>query len=134
MAKQATSFIGLCEDPLTPPARQRERYAARARVLKALAHPTRLLLVDELRQDERCVCELQRIVGADMSTVSKHLALLRDAGIVTDERRGNMVFYALRACCVPEFLECLEMLVWQNVERQIATWGGPSRRRLASRR
>ena len=48
----------------------RRRLEAQARVVKALAHPTRLFLVEELCKQERCVCELQALVGADISTVS----------------------------------------------------------------
>ena len=57
--------------------------------MKALAHPSRLFIVDELsRSGERCVCELTEMVGADMSTVSRHLAMLKGAGIIEDEKRG----------------------------------------------
>ncbi|MBZ0269189.1 metalloregulator ArsR/SmtB family transcription factor, partial [bacterium] len=66
----------------------RARFEARARIIKSLAHPTRLYLVDELSRGERCVCDLTELVGTDVSTVSKHLALLRNAGIVDDEKRG----------------------------------------------
>lgn len=86
------------------------RYKAQARVLKALAHPSRLLIVDELSRGERCVCELTELVGAEMPTVSRHLALLRAAGIVEDERRGTQVFYRLKAPCVTNFFKCLEAL------------------------
>jgi DNA-binding transcriptional ArsR family regulator len=58
---------------------------ARAKVIKALGHPSRLHMVDELGKRERCVCELTEMVGADISTVSKHLSVLKNAGIVTDE-------------------------------------------------
>ena len=72
------------------------RYEARARIIKALAHPARLMIVDELSaHKERCVCELTELVGADMSTVSRHLAQLKVAGIVQDERRGKMTYYRL---------------------------------------
>ena len=59
----------------------RARYNARARIVKALAHPTRLFIVDELSKRERCVRELTAMVGADISTVSQHLSLLKTAGI-----------------------------------------------------
>jgi DNA-binding transcriptional ArsR family regulator len=84
------------------------RFEQRARVLKALAHPTRLFLVDELSRGERCVAELTEKVGADMSTVSRHLARLRDAGILLDERRGACVYYRLRMPCVLDFFGCVE--------------------------
>jgi ArsR family transcriptional regulator len=75
-------------------------YAAKARVIKALAHPTRLWMVERLADGERCVCEFADAVDADFSTVSKHLALLRQAGIVEDEKRGKQVFYRLKVPCV----------------------------------
>ena len=72
------------------------RYEARANVIKALAHPTRLFIVDELaRVGEKCVCELTALIGADMSTVSKHLTILKGVGIVQDEKRGSTVYYRL---------------------------------------
>jgi ArsR family transcriptional regulator len=76
----------------------------RSAVLKALAHPARLRMLDELRRGERCVCELRDLVDLDLSTVSKHLALLRAAGLVADERRGAQVFYQL---CSPEVTDLL---------------------------
>ncbi|GEM_PF-499157 len=89
----------------------RYRYQRRARFMKALAHPTRLFLIDELARGERCVCELTAMVGDDISTISKHLSLLREAGIVSDEKRGNMVFYSLRTPCVQSFFTCFEKAV-----------------------
>ncbi|MDH7502335.1 MAG: metalloregulator ArsR/SmtB family transcription factor [Verrucomicrobiota bacterium] len=82
-------------------------YKAQARVLKALAHPSRLLIVDELSRGERCVCELAELVGAEMPTVSRHLALLRDAGILEDDKRGAQVFYRLKTPCVMNFFRCV---------------------------
>lgn len=76
--------------------------------MKALAHPTRLFLVEELSRGERCVCELTEMVGADVSTVSKHLALLRNAGVVQDEKRGTQVFYSLRCSCALNFFQCVD--------------------------
>ncbi|MCX7934544.1 MAG: metalloregulator ArsR/SmtB family transcription factor [Planctomycetota bacterium] len=83
----------------------------RARIIKALAHPSRLLMVEELAKGERCVCELTALVGADISTVSKHLAVLKEAGIVTDERRGTQVFYTLRCPCILQFFSCVESVL-----------------------
>jgi ArsR family transcriptional regulator len=88
----------------------RSRYEAKARMVKALAHPTRLFMVDELSKGERCVCELRDMVGVDISTVSKHLALLKAAGIVTDDKRGLQVFYRLRTPCVLGFFDCVQQV------------------------
>lgn len=97
----------------------RARYEARAKVLKALAHPTRLFIVDELSKQERCVYELAEMVGTDGSTVSRHLALLKNAGIVRDEKRGTQVFYSLRVPCVLSFFSCLETVLESVAKEQL---------------
>jgi ArsR family transcriptional regulator len=92
------------------------RYESRAAVLKALAHPTRLFLVDELARGERCVCELTAMVGADISTVSKHLSVLKNIGILQDEKRGLQVYYSLRTPCVLNFFTCCEVVMKKRRE------------------
>lgn len=90
------------------PSQIRGEHRTRARVFKALGHPTRLFLMEVLGQGERCVCELRDMVHADISTVSKHLALLKEAGVVSDRKEGLKVFYSLRIPCVMKFIDCLE--------------------------
>ncbi|HKL24788.1 MAG TPA: metalloregulator ArsR/SmtB family transcription factor [Desulfuromonadales bacterium] len=85
--------------------------AARATVLKAMAHPTRLYIIEELSRQERSVCDLTAQVGVDVSTVSKHLSVLRQAGIVSDDKRGNQVFYKLRVPCIMNFFDCVESVL-----------------------
>ncbi len=89
-------------------------FEARAKVMKALAHPTRLFVVDELSRGERCVCDLTEMIGADMSTVSKHLSVLKSAGIVADEKRGMQVFYRLKTPCVLRFFDCVGEVMIEN--------------------
>lgn len=84
------------------------RYETQAEILKALAHPTRLFIVDELSRGERCVCELTDMVGVEMPTVSRHLSVLKSAGILADEKRGSQVFYRLRVPCVLNFFKCVQ--------------------------
>lgn len=100
-------------------ARTLAKFEARARVIKAMAHPTRLFIVDELSRGERCVCELTEMVGSDISTVSKHLSLLRNAGIVQDEKRGSQVWYSLRCPCVLRFFECVESVMRTVANEQL---------------
>ena len=95
----------------------------RARVMKALAHPSRLFIVDELSRGERCVCELTEMIGVDVSTVSKHLAVLREAGLVLDERRGVQIFYRLRVPCILNFFGCVEAVL-EETARDRAVAGG----------
>lgn len=86
-----------------------------ALVMKALGHPTRSFIVLELANGPRCVCELTEMIGADMSTVSKHLTVLRVAGIVKSEKKGMMVFYELSSPCVLNFYSCVERVVKQDL-------------------
>ena len=97
----------------------RAQYQARARIIKALAHPTRLFLVDELSRGERCVGDLHGLAGDDLSTISKHLSVLRESGIVSDERRGNQVYYSLRTPCVMSFFGCVETVLRTTAQQAI---------------
>ncbi len=99
--------------------KERAKYEARARVLKALAHPTRLKLVDELAaHDNVCVCDLTEAIGSDISTVSRHLTQLKNAGIVASEKQGKMVFYSLRVKCLTSLFGCIESVLRNNVRDQ----------------
>ena len=101
--------------------KQEARVKARAKVLKAMAHPSRLTILEELEQGERCVCELTDAVGADMSTVSRHLSLLRNAGIIGDRRDGVKIYYTLKIPCLKNFFGCIESVLKQQAkERQQA--------------
>jgi DNA-binding transcriptional ArsR family regulator len=85
-----------------------KQMTARAEIFKALGHPARLAMVQALGDGEQCVCDLQAVVGSDMSTVSKHLTVLRHAGLVDAEKRGKQVFYSLRLTCTLGFMECVD--------------------------
>jgi ArsR family transcriptional regulator len=98
---------------------QLDRYQIRASIVKAMAHPTRLLIIDELAKQEHCVCELTEMIGADTSTVSKHLSILKNAGIIRDEKRSQMVFYSLTMPCAIKFLGCIETAVKERAAAQM---------------
>ncbi len=89
----------------TVTARQRKERAA---IFKALGHPARLRIVEELFAGERCVCELVDVSEGGWSTVSRHLSVLKSAGVVEDEKRGLQVYYRLALPCVGTFLDCLD--------------------------
>ncbi|MDR3706774.1 MAG: metalloregulator ArsR/SmtB family transcription factor [Capsulimonadaceae bacterium] len=76
-------------------------------VMKALAHRSRLLIVQTIGRGEACVSDLQLVVGSDMSTVSKHLTVLKSAGVVEDRKVGLQVFYRLRIPCIADFVHCI---------------------------
>ena len=67
------------------------------RFIKSLAHPTRLFILKELLRNKRCVSELTDIIGSTLPTISRHLSILRNAGLIEDEKHGTYVSYALKA-------------------------------------
>lgn len=91
---------------------------SRADVLKALAHPSRLYMVEKIREQPHCVCELSELVGSDTSTVSKHLSILKAAGILRDRKEGTTVYYSLACDCIDEILSAVESVVRSHLARQ----------------
>lgn len=85
-----------------------EKYKKRSEIMKALAHPTRLFIIDFLTDGEKCVCEIVEQVGVDISTISKHLLVMKNAGLVEDEKRGLNVYYKLVCPCISNLFTCLE--------------------------
>lgn len=79
-----------------------------AEVIRAMGHPSRLIMLKAMHSGEVCVCDLQRLVGSDMSTVSKHLSVLKNAGLVADRKQGQQVFYSLRMPCLLNFMDCID--------------------------
>ena len=92
------------------------QHEAWAKIIKAMAHPSRLFIIDELSQHECCVHELTEMIGSDTSTVSKHLSVLKNAGLVADEKRGNSIYYTLRCPCIMDFVGCVEGVLSANAE------------------
>jgi DNA-binding transcriptional ArsR family regulator len=88
-----------------------QKYARRASVIKALAHPSRLFIVDRLAEREHCVNELTALIGSDMSTVSKHLSVLKNAGVIRDRKRGSSIYYSLRISCILNFFKCADAVI-----------------------
>ena len=88
----------------------------RTAVFKALGHPARLRIVDAVTDRELCVCDLVEIAGLGWSTVSRHLSVLKQAGVLEDEKRGQQVFYRLRLPCVAELSSCLDRPATRNAK------------------
>ncbi len=96
-----------------------QAYEARASIIKALAHPSRLLIVDVLKTQDRCVGELTEMIGSDTSTVSKHLSILKNSGIVSDTKKGTTVYYTLLCPCILDFIGCIEDVIESNTNAHI---------------
>jgi len=96
-------------------------YELRANIIKAMAHPTRLFIVDILSGKSKCVQELTDLVGDDMSTVSKHLSILKNAGIIRDRRNGKKIYYELKVPCVLNFFKCVESVMEVRARENLQT-------------
>lgn len=100
-------------------AKEKALIEAKANVLKALGHPTRLWMAEQLAGGEKCVCELVENIDADFSTVSKHLTVLKQAGVVIDEKRGKQVYYRLKVPCILQFMPCIEAVLQATAQTHI---------------
>jgi len=96
---------------------ERIRSEARAGILKAIAHPSRIFIVEKIKDKPYCVCELADMIGIDQSTTSKHLSLLKNAGIIEAKKEGTTVYYSLRCACILDFIGCIENVIRMNLER-----------------
>jgi ArsR family transcriptional regulator len=77
------------------------------------------MLAEELCKGERCVQALVELVGSNFSTVSKHLSILKEAGIVVDERRGQQIYYSVKLPCVAKSLECARSIATRSLKARM---------------
>ncbi|OQX92320.1 MAG: transcriptional regulator [candidate division Zixibacteria bacterium 4484_95] len=92
----------------------------KAEVLKTLSHPTRLFIVEMLAKGEKCVCELNRNLEVDHSTISKHLSVLKKAGVVSGRKEGLKVYYRLEAPCIVDFIKCITNVIEVKAKRDLS--------------
>ena len=107
---EAPDAVGLTAERVNCPERERMQQG-KADILKAIAHPVRLSIVEMLGKGERCACDICDVFPCDRTTVSKHLAVLRSLGVIEDRKEGLRVLYRLRMTCLLPFLACLEQVV-----------------------
>ena len=106
---------------------KKDEAKARADILKALAHPVRVIAVEALRRGDRCVCEIQPLVDVDPSTLSRHLAILKRAGIVGERREGVKVIHHLACPCILQALDCTVGVLKADVRQRRAVLAGRER-------
>ena len=101
-----------------------EELEARAKVMKALASPVRVKIVDELSRGERCICELQPLFPMNKSTLSRHVAELKNVGIVGERREGVRSYLRLLTPCVLSMFDCAMGVIRAEAKRQAAVVSG----------
>ena len=95
-------------------------YDIRSAVFKAMAHPTRLKILELLGQvDEICVCDIAEKLKIDQPTISKHLSILKNVGLIGSRKEGLMVMYKLRAQCVNNFFHCVDNIIKTDLKAKV---------------
>lgn len=95
-------------------------YDIRSAVFKAMAHPTRLKILELLGQvDEICVCDIARELEIGQPTISKHLSILKNVGLIGSRKEGPMVIYKLRAQCVTDFFHCVDHIIENDLKAKV---------------
>ena len=90
----------------------------RAKIIKAMAHPVRLIVIEFLKNGERSFSDIFDLFKLDKSTVSKHLLVLKEAGIVSSRKDGADMIYKLEVPCITDFFSCVTAVIASNVKRQ----------------
>lgn len=113
-------MLTLCAYPHIYTHMNYEQAKIRADILGALAHPVRVMLIAELAQGDRCVSDLCEVVDVDQSNVSRHLAQLKRAGIVTERRDGQKTIHHLECPCILKAFDCAVEVLQSADERRRA--------------
>jgi len=96
----------------------KEFYKLKTTVIKALANPIRLMIIDCLREGEKCVCEIVEQLQEEQSNISKNLGILKSNGLIKDRKEGLNVYYRLNLCCINEFFCCLDNIISETLNQQ----------------
>lgn len=95
-----------------------EEAQIRSTIIKAMGHPVRLLMIEYLKEREHSFSEIFGLFTLDKSTVSKHLLVLKEAGIVASQKTGTDMIYRLEVPCLTDFFGCVTAVIENNVRRQ----------------
>src|SRR4030042_3188847 len=95
-----------------------EEAEIRSKIIKSMGHPVRLMIIEFLKKRERSFSDIFDLFKLDKSTVSKHLLVLKEAGIVSSRKSGADMIYKLEVPCVTDFFGCVTAVIENNVRRQ----------------
>ena len=90
----------------------------KAGIIKALANPVRLMILEELGRGDRCICELLPMFKLDQSTLSRHLSQMKRAGIITERKEGVKVIHHLATPCILSIFECVMKVAKNDIKRK----------------
>jgi ArsR family transcriptional regulator, arsenate/arsenite/antimonite-responsive transcriptional repressor len=90
----------------------------RAKIIKAMAHPVRLMMIEMLKTGEHSFSKIFNLFKLDKSTISKHLLVLKESGIVSSRKTGTDMIYRLDVPCITDFFSCITAVIESNVKKQ----------------
>jgi len=93
-------------------------FQKQAQIAKAIAHPLRLAIIDFLKKRPQCVCDIASHIDSERTNVSKHLAILYNAGILDQKKQGLKVIYSLKTPCIAKFFSCLTGVLKENNKQE----------------
>jgi ArsR family transcriptional regulator len=96
----------------------KEFYKLKTSIVKAIANPTRLMIIDCLLNGEKSVSEIIELTGEEQSNISKSLGILKANGLIKDRKQGLNVYYSIKVCCMGEFFKCLNNIISENLKYQ----------------
>ncbi|MRR52890.1 MAG: ArsR family transcriptional regulator [Deltaproteobacteria bacterium] len=92
-----------------------ELTVARAEILKAIAQPTRMKIIEFLREGERCVCEIFPAIDEEQSNTSRHLNMMQGCGILARRKEGIKIMYRLKHSEVLEILDLVSVILKKEI-------------------
>lgn len=95
-----------------------EAAEVRCKIIKAMAHPIRLMIIEHLNDRDKLFSELFTLFDCDKSTVSKHLLVLKNAGIVSGKKKGLDVIYKLETRCILNFVDCINGVISASIKKK----------------
>jgi ArsR family transcriptional regulator len=96
--------------------KKRLLFQKQAEIAKAIAHPLRIAIVNFLKDGEQCVCDISKCTGSERSNVSRHLAVMVNAGVLEFRKEGLKVIYKLKTPCILKFFSCVTDVLKQQVK------------------
>ncbi len=91
-------------------------FEKQADIVKAIAHPLRIAIIDFLKDGPQCVCDIAEHINAERSNVSRHLSTLVTAGVLASQKQGLNVIYELKTPCILQFVSCITGVLKQQAK------------------
>ena len=94
-------------------------YELKANLLSALGHPNRIRILEFLKDEEKCNCDIYPELNLEQSNLSRHMKILQEAGLVTARKEGLKVYYKVTDPRIYEIFDIVRQIVKSNIQREL---------------